>query len=409
MSDLNLALTVLGGLLLGLSLIAGLVKGSSYLPTQPLIAVFIGVIIGPDGLDLLRLSSWADPITVLEQVARLTIGFSVLAAALRIPRTYFSDQWKAMSTLLAPGQILMALVSGLLAYWLLGVPFWVGMLIGAILTPTDPVIASTIVTGETAEQYIPERLRHLLSGEAGANDGGAYPLVFLAIFMLEHSFGTALTRWVINTLLWDVLFAVIAGLVVGAIAGRVQRWALDNDYISETPLLTVTISLAILMLGIVKLLGSDGILAVFVAGLAFNRVAPGDPEAEEETATDTVERLFTIPVFVFFGMALPWSEWAQLGWAGVALIVGVLLFRRLPMMVALGRFIPPIKDTADTALTGWFGPIGVAAIYYATLSVHETNTRMGWIVGSLVVAGSVVVYGVTTTAGTKFYGQETDQ
>lgn len=407
MSDLNLALAVLGGLVLVLSLVSGLIKETPYLPTQPLVAVLVGVIVGPDGLGLLRLSGWGDPITVLEQVARLTIGFSVMAAALRIPRTYFSDRWKAMSTLLVPGQLLMAVVSGLFAYWLLGVPFWVGMLIGAILTPTDPVIASTIVTGEVAEQHIPERLRHLLSSESGANDGGAYPLVFLAIFMLEHSFGNALTQWMTNTLLWDVLFAVIAGLVVGAITGRIQRWALDNDYIDETPLLTVTISLAVLLLGIVKLLGSDGILAVFVAGLAFNRVAPGDPESEEETATDAVEHLFTIPVFVFFGMALPWNEWVGLGWAGVAFLGSVLLFRRLPMLFALKRFIPPLKDTADTALAGWFGPIGVAAIYYATLSVHETDTMMGWTVGSLVVAGSVVAYGITTTAGTEFYGRKT--
>ena len=123
--------------------------------------------------------------TILEQVARLTITFSVLGAALRIPRTYFSDQIKAMGTLLGPGQVIMASVSGLLACFLLGVPFWVAMLVGAILTPTDPVLASTIVTGERAKDNIPGRIRHMLSAESGANDGGAYPLVFLSIFMIE--------------------------------------------------------------------------------------------------------------------------------------------------------------------------------------------------------------------------------
>lgn len=409
MSDLNVALAVLGGLILGLSLIAGLVKGTVYLPTQPLIAVVTGVIIGPAVLGWLHLSNWGDPIIILEQVARLTIGFSVLSAALRIPRTYFGDQLKAMATLLGPGQIVMAVVSGLLAYWLLGVPFWVGMLVGAILTPTDPVIASTIVTGETAEENIPERIRHLISGESGANDGGAYPLVFLAIFMIEHPFGQALTQWVTRSLLWDVLFAVLVGLAIGAAAGKVQKWALDNDYINETPLLTVTISLAIMVLGVIHLLGSDGILAVFVAGLGFNRVAPGDPESEEQAATDIVERLFTIPIFVLFGIALPWNEWVALGWTGIALVVGVLLFRRLPMMLAFRRFIPPLQNTADAALAGWFGPIGVAAIYYATLSVTHVGTRMGWVAGSLVIAGSVLAYGVTTTAGTKLYARETGQ
>lgn len=406
MSELNVTLAVFGALILALSLVAGLIKENVYLPTQPLFALLIGIAIGPAGLGLLQLSNWADPMTILEQAARLTIGFSVMAAALRIPRTYFSDQFKAMGSLLSLGQVMMWVVSGLLAYWLLGLSFWVGLLIGAIVTPTDPVIASTIVSGATASENIPERIRHLISAESGANDGGAYPLVFLAVLMIQHPFGRALGEWLTTTLLWDVLFAVLVGLAIGAVAGRFQQWSLENDYINETPLTTVTIALTILVLGAVKLLGSDGILAVFAAGLAFNRVAPGDPETKEEEATETVERLFTIPIFVLFGMALPWNEWVALGWAGVALVIAVLALRRLPMMFTVGRFVPPLQGTADRALAGWFGPIGVAAIYYATLSTHHVATNAGWIVGSLIIAGSTLVYAVTTTPLTKLYGQK---
>ncbi len=409
MSELNIALTVLGALILVLSLVSGLLKGTAYLPTQPLIAVLVGVGVGPLGLGLLSLSHWGDPITILEQIARLTITFSVLSAALRIPRTYFSDQLRAMGTLLVPGQLAMCGVSGLLAYWLLGLPFWAGILLGAIVTPTDPVLASTIVTGETAEKNIPERMKNLLSAESGANDGGAYPLVFLAVFMIERPFGAALGRWVTHSLLWDVLFAVLVGLALGAIAGWIQRWSIENDYIDDTPLFTVTISLGLFVLGAVHLLGSDGILAVFIAGLGFNRIASGDPESEEQVATDIVERLFTIPVLVFFGTALPWEAWASLGWAAAVLVVAILLLRRLPMMLALCRFIPPVRGTADAALAGWFGPIGVAAIYYATLSVREVGTDVGWVIGSLIIAVSVLAYGITTTPLTQLYGRKTGQ
>ena len=407
MNEVDVLLSVFGVSILLLSLSVGLLKGKSYLPTQPLVAVALGVLIGPDVLGWIHLSSWGDPTSILEEVARLTIAFSVMAAALRIPRTYFGDQPEAMASLLSVGQVAMALVSGLLAYWLLGIPFWLGMLVGAIVTPTDPVISSTIVHGETATNNIPARLRHLLSGESGANDGGAYPFVFLSILMIEHPVGEALSRWGSHTLLWDVGFAVLAGLAIGATAGWLQRWALENDVLNETPLTTVTVSLALLALGVVHLLGSDGILAVFVAGLAFNRVAPGDPETEQEAATDTVERLFTIPVFVLFGSVLPWGEWVSLGWMGVALVVGVLLFRRLPMVFAIRKLVPPIERSADAALAGWFGPIGVAAIFYAILAYHELGTQEPWVVGSLIVAGSVLAYGVTTTVGTHHYGERT--
>lgn len=407
MSHINTLLALLGTLVLILSLTSGVLKSKAYLPTQPLVALVVGVVIGPELLGWIRLAHWGDPTTILEEVTRLTIGFSVMAAALRIPRTYFDDATEAMATLLGPGQLVMAGVSGLLAHWVLGLPFWMGILIGTILTPTDPVLASTIVTGKTATENIPDRLRHLLSAESGANDGGAYPLVFLAILMFHHPVGEALPQWLRHVLIWEVAFAILAGVVIGGTAGKIQAWALDNDVLDRTPLLTITLSLTVAVLGAIRLVGSDGILAVFVAGLAFNRVAPGDPETEQGEATDTLEHLLTIPAFLLFGTHLPWGEWAALGWTGVALVVGVLLLRRLPMMFTLRRFVPPVESRADAALTGWFGPVGIAAIYYATLAHHETASEVPWVVGSLVVTGSILAYGVTTTAGTKLYGRRT--
>ena len=407
MSHINALLALLGTLVLILSLTSGVLKSKPYLPTQPLVALIVGVVIGPELLGWIRLAHWGDPTTILEEVTRLTIGFSVMAAALRIPRTYFSDATEAMATLLGPGQLAMAGVSGLLAHLILGLPFWVGMLIGTIVTPTDPVLASTIVTGETAKENIPDRLRHLLSAESGANDGGAYPLVFLAILMIQHPVGEALPRWLRHVLIWEVAFAILAGVVIGGAAGKIQAWALDNNVLDETPLLTITLSLTVAVLGAIRFVGSDGILAVFVAGLAFNRVAPGDPETRQGEATDTLEHLLTIPAFLLFGTHLPWEEWAALGWAGIALPVGILLVRRLPMVFAFKPYIPPVENRADAALAGWFGPIGIAGIYYATLAHHKTGSEAPWVIGSLVVAGSILAYGATTTAGTRLYGRET--
>lgn len=409
MSELNVALTLIGGLILVFGLLAGFMKSKVYFLSEPLVAVIVGVVIGPAGFGWLHIANWADPITILEQVARLTVGLSVLSIALRIPRTYFTDQLEAMGTLLIPGQIVMCAVSGLLTYWLLGLPFWVGMLVGAVVTPTDPVLASSIVTGETARRNIPDRLIQLLSGEAGANDGLAYPLVFLAIFMINHPLQQALSRWVVGTLLWDVTAAVLVGLAIGAAAGWIQEWSEEKDFIEQTSLLTVTVALTFAVLGAVHLMGSDGILAAFAAGLGFNRIASGSDESEEQNVTEVVKRLFTFPIFVLFGIALPWGEWFALGWTGVALAVGVLLLRRLPMMFAFRRFIPPLQRTADTAFAGWFGPIGVAAIYYATLAHHKIGSQEPWVIGSLIIAISVLVFGVTATPFTKLYGREMDQ
>ena len=94
---------------------------------------------------------------------------------------------------------------------------------------------------------------------------------------------------------------------------------------------------------------------MFVAGLAYNRLADPDDEATEQRIQEVLNRLFTYPIFVLFGTALPWGEWAALGWTGVAVVVGILLLRRLPMVVAVRPAVRPLDPPAATPFVGWYG------------------------------------------------------
>ncbi|ELZ05465.1 cation:proton antiporter domain-containing protein [Natrialba asiatica] len=409
MQELNIALVTIGALTLLLSLVAGLMRNKVYVVSEPMAAVILGMVIGPFGVDLLALAGWGDPFTILEQSARLTVGLAVMAAALRLPRRYFRANVRPMAVVLLPGMIVMWLVSGILVYLFLNVPLWTALLIGAIVTPTDPVLAGTIVTGSVAEQDIPASIRNFLSGEAGANDGLAYPIVFLPLLVLQHSSERAITEWLFSTLLWEVGAAVVIGATVGTVAGRIERKSREHDFLEETSLLSVTVAFTFTVLGGVKLLGSDGILAAFVAGLLFNRFADARDEADEQKVQETVLRLFTFPIFVFFGMAIPISEWLALGWAGVALAASILLLRRLPMMLLFHRYIRPINDSRDALFAGWFGPIGIAALFYATVAHRILGIELVWSVATLVIASSVLVHGVTATPFTKLYGQVIDR
>ncbi|NHN48275.1 sodium:proton exchanger [Halostella sp. JP-L12] len=405
MEALNLWLAVVGGLTLVLGLFAGLLQSRAYVLSDPMVATLVGVAVGPYGLAVLRLSWVGDPLAVLEQVARLTVAIAVMSIALRLPDEYFWRQRRALSALLLAGMTGMWLASGLLAHLILDVPVWVGLLVGAVVTPTDPVIANTIVTGGTAAENIPTRLRNLISAEAGANDGGAYPFVFLAILVLSHPLETAAVEWVTETLLWEVLGAVAIGAVVGAAAGYAERWTDRQEFLDETSVLTVTVALTFTVLGAVKLLSSDGVLAVFAAGFAYSVLVDPAHEVQEQRFQEVVNRLFTVPGFVVFGMALPWSAWFALGWSGAALVVGVLLLRRIPVVLALRSALGPIERTRDTLFVGWFGPIGLAAVFYATLAARRTGDRRVWVVASLLVAGSVVAHGATATPLTLRFGR----
>ncbi|WP_049922611.1 cation:proton antiporter domain-containing protein [Halopiger djelfimassiliensis] len=409
MQELNIALVTIGGLTLVLSLVAGLIRSKVYFLSEPLAALILGIVIGPLGLGLIRLSDWADPFTILEQFARLTVGLAVMGAALRLPQRYFRKHTRSMAVVLVPGMIGMWLVSGGLVYLILDVPLWIALLIGAIVTPTDPVLAGTIVTGHTAAQYIPAPIRNLLTGESGANDGLAYPLVFFPLLVLQYPPQRVLSEWLLSALLWEVGAAVFVGAVVGAAAGWIERESRNHDFLEETSLLSVTVALTFAVLGGVKLLGSDGILAAFAAGLLFNQFADATDEADEQKVQETVLRLFTFPIFVFFGLELPVDQWVSLGWAGIVLAAGILLLRRIPMMVVFRQVVPSVQSDRDALFAGWFGPIGIAALFYATVAHRILGAEIIWSTASLVIASSVLVHGITATPVTKLYGNVIDR
>ncbi len=386
-----------------LGLLSGSIRRS--ILSEPLVALLLGVLLGPAALNLLDPAGWGSQGAILEQAARLTLAISLMGVALRLPKREPLRGWRSLAVLLGLVMPLMWLVSGLLVYLILGVPLLVALLVGAVVTPTDPVVSSTIVTGELAEKNLPDRVRHTLSAESGANDGLAYPFVFLPILLLARPPEEALSHWLTHTLVWEVGVAVVFGALVGYGAGRLLEWAQGEGAMERTSFLAYTLALSLVVLGGAKLLGSDGILAVFVAGLAFDAAVSESDRAEEERVQEAVNRFFILPIFVLLGLTIPWEGWLELGWAGLLLALAVLLLRRLPAMLALKPLLGRVRGMRDALFLGWFGPIGVAALYYANLSVGEAGVKEAWVVGSLVICASILVHGLSATPLTKLYGR----
>lgn len=208
-----------------------------------------------------------------------------------------------------------------------------------------------------------------------------YPFVFLAILMLERPAGEAIAQWLTRVILWEVLGAVALGALTGYVAGKLLGWARKRGEIRDPSFLAYTIAVALAALGSTRLVGTDGILAVFAAGIALNMaVSPG--VQEEDQIDESVNRFFVLPIFVLLGLALPWGDWAELGWKGPTLVVLLLLLRRLPWVLALVFLAPTMRGVRDGLFTGWFGPIGVAALYYATLAEHTGDSRRPGLLGA---------------------------
>ncbi|WP_149552203.1 cation:proton antiporter [Streptomyces marokkonensis] len=394
---LNVLLTTFGALAL---VVAALSKRIERAPlTAPLLALLTGVAVGPAGAGVLDLPTVAEGHKELHEACRLLLAVSVMAVALRYRFSVVRARVKPVALLLTVAIAGMALVTTVVSAAVLGAGLGAAALLGAALCPTDPVLASSVVTGGAAEKTVAERTRQLLSLESGANDGLALPLVLAAIAIAGPlSGGEAVLES-----LWQVAGATLLGAAIGRLGGRVLRGAEQHRTMQSGPLLLYTLMLALLVLGMSGLLRVDGVLAVFVAGLVFNATSSIDERTTENKIDEAINRFAVLPLFVVFGAMIPWREWGDLGWwRGLLLVLGTLLLRRLPVVLALMR--PLSLRWRDALFLGWFGPIGVSALFYLTMEAHRLSPDPQVLAaGTLIVAASTVVHGVTTAPALKAY------
>jgi sodium/hydrogen antiporter len=403
MNNPDLLILCLGLLILALGL------PSQYLARSPippeLAALFIGIALGPAVLRIIDIEAMGDRALIVETLARLALGIGLVGVALRVPREYPRREWREVAVLLALGMPMMWLASTLLVWLIVGVPFLVAALVGAMITPTDPIGASPVVTGELAERHLPGRVRHVISFESGANDGISYLLVFLPLLLLTRAAGEALGHWFVRTLLWEVGAATLLGIFIGWAGARLLHLASDHDAIDGDWRLVYTVALALTAIGAGRLIGSDELVVAFAAGAAFTQLVSAGERAEEEHGQEAVNRFFAVPLFTIIGTLIPWQGWMELGWRAPVLAAAVLLFRRPPALLALRPLLPNLRHWRDVLFVGWFGPIAIAALYYAALSESHFEAPIIWDVVTLLIVASAVVHGATAAAGTRLYGR----
>ncbi|SCF27994.1 cation:proton antiporter [Micromonospora saelicesensis] len=366
--------------------------------SESLLALLVGVLAGPV-LGLIDLPPHEASVVTLE-VSRILLAISLMAVALRFPLSAYRSVIRPVGVLLTVAMVAMAVVSAGLAWLVLGLPLALAALLGACMTPTDPVLASSVVSGGPAERQLPARLRQVISGESGANDGLAFVFVVLALYAATSgSFGGHLREAV-----WGVLGAVAIGAAIGYAAGRAVMVSQAREDVDPGSLLIFTVVLGVAALGAARLARTDAILAVFVAGLAYNAVIGDRSRASEQKLDDALTRYLVLPLFFLLGVEVPWRAWRELGWPLAAFVVAVLVLRRLPVVLLLKPALG--LPWRGVVFLGWFGPVGVSALFYLTYSQDEgvRDPRL-WAAGSLVVAASTVVYGVTAMPGRRWYAR----
>lgn len=368
---------------------------------EPLLAALLGVAVGPQVLGWFDLAHYGDPRLVLEVAARFTLALALAVVGLEI-RSYLRQHGRSVGVLVFGGAALMWVTSSLIVGLILSLPFRDALLLGAVLTPIDPILTATVTTSSIARETIPEQIRQMLTTESSGRHGIGLVMVLLPVSLLTQSEGDAWTHWLVDGVLWDGVAAIAIGVATGTVVGHLHRWSLrhrDAD-MGTGPLVSLLFALGLALGSSVELLGSDSVLAVLAASIGFAWTRTDDQEATrlkqgEWNYEEVLKLIVQVPVFFLFGTALPWSDWETLGWKAPALIVAIVVARRLPVIWLLRPFVRDLRSGVETLFVGWFGPVGIGALYFAAVADHETGHPVVWPVTTLLVAAHLVIHNLT--------------
>ena len=256
------------GALLVTMVLAGTLLGRLPL-SSAMVYLALGWLLGPDAANVLR----PDPYLhagLLERLAEIALLISLFAVGLQLGVPLRDRRWRLPLRLAFVSMAIMVALVAAIGVWVLGLPVGAAVLLGAVLAPTDPVLASGVQSDPGSH---PERLGFSLAGEGGLNDGTAFPFVLLGLGLLGiHEMGPGVVRW------WsiDLLWATIGGIAIGGALGAAIGWLVvylrsrHDEAVGLDEFLGL--GLVAMAYGVAQLALASGFLAVFAAGLALQRV-----------------------------------------------------------------------------------------------------------------------------------------
>ncbi|KAJ2778256.1 hypothetical protein H4R18_004703 [Coemansia javaensis] len=399
---------VAGGFMFVLGLCSLIVKERLYL-SETLLAMVYGVLVGPRVLNWVDPAGWsANEYQVTQEFSRYALAIEVMIAGVSLPKKYVVREARSLAVLLLPVMAVMWLVSAAVVKLVFGLPFLQALAVGACVAPTDPVLANAILKGVFAETHVPVRLRDILTAESGANDGLGYPFLFFALFLMRLGGGRAIGAWFYATWAYQILLSTAIGVVAGYCARKALRFGEAAGWVDRESFLSSSITLALLLVGVCTVLGTDDILCCFVAGNSFTWDDWFRIETTDTGLQETFNGLLSMAFFTYFGTIVPWSAYTDVlrPWRIAVAAVLIMLLRRLPVLMATYRLIPAVRSWQDALFAGWFGPVGVSAVFYAIETIkqveeHGAQSHAGSVahvvypIVCAVVFSSVLVHGVT--------------
>ncbi len=407
---------------------------SAYLHRLPistaLIYLSLGIAIGPLGLGLLRVdfmhARWLEPLTEVAVIVSLFFGGLKLRLRLHDPA------WCAVFRLAGPLMLGTMAAVALFAHLVLGLEPALALVLGAVLAPTDPVLAGAVSVNDSSDH---DRVRFGLSGEAGLNDGMAFPFLLFGLHWASHDGpGEWISGWALHRLLWAVPVALVLGYLLGRGAGRLAIALRSRHRDTRAPSDFLALALIAVSYAGAQAISAWGFLAVFAAGVGLRRaeidvvaltphpdhdaaseahppaetmsqshaeaeslghpaVAAGALVSEAISFGDTIERLLEVLLVVILGASLYAFDLR-------AVALGLVLFVVIRPALTLLVLARTPTTGAQRMILGWFGIRGIGSIYYLWYALrHGLPSAAASELANLVlpvVALSVLLHGAST-------------
>jgi NhaP-type Na+/H+ or K+/H+ antiporter len=380
---------LIGGLLLVMGLTPSLIKR---LPvTSAIVYLAVGMIAGPMVLNAFHFNPLQQS-GLLETLTEVAVLISLFAAGVKMPVPFSFPRWRTPILLAFISMSVTVVLVAVFAHYQLGLALGAAVLLGAIVAPTDPVLATDVQIRHPGDR---DRLRFYLTCEAGMNDGSSFPFVMLGLGLLGlHELGDSGLQWLMLDVLWATSAAIVIGVVLGGALARLG-WKLRNqrqghDLMDDF----LGLGLIAVVYGVSELCSAWGFLAVFFAAVALRHTehklsgravdtcdqlqidALQDASTQQERIAtvsegslvfkEHLERLSELVLILLVGGTLFLDSWS---WRSVSLALFLFLVAR-PLSVLIGLAFSRTSWRVR-GLTGWFGVRGIGSLYYLMYAIQH--------------------------------------
>jgi sodium/hydrogen antiporter len=381
------ALALVALALLGVAAISGRLSGTPITPA--ILFVAFGLLVGPEVLDGIDLSSSGATVRTL---AETTLALVLFSDASRIDLGALRRTVGVPVRLLGISLPLTIALGAVAADAIFGeLTVEEAVILAVVLAPTDAALGQAVVT----EPRVPQRIRQALNVESGLNDGICVPLLFAAVAIADVASEISGGRSPATLLLEEIGYGALGGVVAGLFITVIVAQAGRRDLIAASWRRVIPAAGAALAYGIASGLHGSGFIAAFVAGMVFRLALRRDPEELNEF-TEELGSVLNGVTFVLFGAVLLGPALTELNWhLALYALLSLTLVRMVPVAIALWGSHARIPTVA---FVGWFGPRGLASIVFAVIVVEESNLPHEALIVQaiyLTVGLSVLAHGLT--------------